>query len=67
MAKYYTKKWQVLCASVAGAEPPQGVWPSIDYARTNRIVGLCVTYLASRVMSDSAGRLVYYDFYYERA
>ena len=27
MAKYYMKEWQVMCASVAGAEPPQGTGP----------------------------------------
>ena len=30
MAGYYMKEWQVLCASVAGAEPPQGTGP-LDY------------------------------------
>ena len=44
MAKYYMKEWQVLCASVAGAEPPQGTAP-LDYARMNKIVGFCVATL----------------------
>ena len=26
MAKYYMKEWQVLCASVAGVEPPTRDW-----------------------------------------
>jgi hypothetical protein len=41
MAKYYMKEWQVLCASVAGAEPPHGTSP-LDYARMNKMVGFCV-------------------------
>jgi len=43
MAKYYMKEWQVLCASVAGAEPPQGTGP-LDYARMNEMVGFCVAF-----------------------
>ena len=43
MAKYYMKEWQVLCASVAGAEPPQGTGP-LDYARMNKMVGFCVAF-----------------------
>jgi hypothetical protein len=43
MANYYTKEWQVLCALVAGAEPPQGTGP-LDYARMNKMVGFCVTF-----------------------
>jgi len=43
MAKYYMKEWQVLCASVAGAEPPQGAGP-LDYARMNQMVGFCVAF-----------------------
>jgi hypothetical protein len=42
---YYMKEWQVICASVARAEPPQGTGP-LDYARMNEIVGLfCVAFL----------------------
>jgi hypothetical protein len=43
MAKYYMKEWQVLCASVAGADPPQGTSP-LDYARMNKMVGFCVAF-----------------------
>ena len=43
MAKYYMKEWQVLCASVAGAEPPQGASP-LDYARMNQMVGFCAAF-----------------------
>jgi hypothetical protein len=43
MAKYYMKEWQVLCASVAGAEPPQGTGP-LDYARMNQMEGFCVAF-----------------------
>ena len=35
MAKYHMNEWQVLCASVAGAEPPQGTGPLV-YARMRR-------------------------------
>jgi hypothetical protein len=38
MAKHYMKEWQVLCASVAGAEPPQGTEP-LDYVRMNQMIG----------------------------
>jgi|AntRauMFilla1563_2_1112583.scaffolds.fasta_scaffold419373_1 hypothetical protein len=37
MAKYHMREWQVLCASVAGAEPPQGNGP-LNYARMNKMV-----------------------------
>jgi hypothetical protein len=40
MAKYYMKECQVLCASVAGAEPPRECGP-LDYARMNQMVGFC--------------------------
>ena len=44
MAKYYMmKEWQVLRASVAGAELPQGTGP-LDYARMNKMVGFCVAF-----------------------
>jgi hypothetical protein len=43
MARYYIKEWQVLCASVAGAEPPQGTGP-LDYVRMNEMVGFCVAF-----------------------
>ena len=43
MAEYYMKEWQVLCVSVAGAEPPQGTGP-LDYARMNQMVGFCVAF-----------------------
>jgi len=43
MAKYYMRKWQVLCASVAGAEPPQGAGP-LHYARMNQMVEFCVAF-----------------------
>ena len=37
MAKYHMTEWRVLCASVAGAEPPQGTGP-LHYARMNKMV-----------------------------
>jgi hypothetical protein len=43
MAKYYMKEWQVLCASVAGAEPPQGTGP-LDYALMNQMVAFCAAF-----------------------
>jgi hypothetical protein len=43
MAKYYMKEWQVMCAYVAGAEPPQGTGP-LDCACMNQMIGLCTTF-----------------------
>ena len=43
MAKHYMKEWQVLCASVAGAEPPQGAEP-LDYVRMNQMIGFCTAF-----------------------
>jgi hypothetical protein len=40
----YMKGWQVLCTSVAGAEPPQGTDPE-DYARMNQMVGFSAALL----------------------
>jgi hypothetical protein len=41
--EYYMKEWQVLCASVAGTEPPQGTGP-LDYARMNQMIGFCAAF-----------------------
>ena len=43
MAKHYMKEWQVMCASVAGAEPPQGTEP-LDYVRMNQMIGFCAAF-----------------------
>ena len=43
MAKYYMKEWQVMCASVAGAEPPQGTG-LLDCARINQMIGFCTAF-----------------------
>jgi len=43
ITKYYMRKWQVLCASVAGMEPPQGAGP-LHYARMNQMVEFCVAF-----------------------
>jgi len=43
MAKHYMKEWQVLCASVAGAETPHGAEP-LDYVRMNQMIGFCAAF-----------------------
>ena len=43
MAKYYMKEWQVLCESVAGAEPPQGTGP-LNYVRMNQMIAFCTAF-----------------------
>ena len=43
MANHYMKEWQVMCASVAGAKPPQGTGP-LDYARMNQMIGFCTAF-----------------------
>jgi len=43
MAKYYMKEWQVLCESVAGAEPPQETGP-LNYVRMNQMIAFCTAF-----------------------
>jgi hypothetical protein len=44
MAKHYMKEWQVLCVSVAGAEPPQAGTGPLDYVRMNQMIGFCTAF-----------------------
>ena len=43
MAKYYSKEWRGMCASVARAEPPQGTGLS-DCARMNQMIAFCTAF-----------------------